>query len=217
MPPAERHRTPQEPAGRSVLPVRLREERARLGWTQQQMAEKLQISRSTLSKYETGENEPSADLLCQLAETFGVTTDYLLGRSDERYYALAHQFHQPTFQRVVADVVAQAVARATGSTRPAHLAAQEGNPLEHSWSAGSTLGTWQVWPNGKVVVSVSDGNRPVWTLIVETHGAAYPKWKVKAKAVDGTAMVEYLYLTELILSGLNHLHKKSVRSGRRPE
>lgn len=44
----------------------------------------LQIPRSTISGYETEGKEPDYNTLSQMADFFGVSADYLLGRSDER-------------------------------------------------------------------------------------------------------------------------------------
>lgn len=49
--------------------------------TQRQLAEKLHMAPTTISSYETGKNLPPPDKLIALADYFGVTTDYLLGRS----------------------------------------------------------------------------------------------------------------------------------------
>lgn len=43
-------------------------------------AKKLNISSSTLSMYETGNREPNNEILSKLADFFGVSADYLLGR-----------------------------------------------------------------------------------------------------------------------------------------
>lgn len=61
--------------------ISLRKER-RL--TQTEMADAIQKKRSTYSGYETGGKEPDFDTVCLLAEYFGVSTDYLLGYSDEK-------------------------------------------------------------------------------------------------------------------------------------
>lgn len=50
--------------------------------TQQQLAEKLNISRQSLSLYEKAERTINIELLAQIADIFSVSTDYLLGRSD---------------------------------------------------------------------------------------------------------------------------------------
>lgn len=47
--------------------------------TQQQLAERIGISKAMISAYETETRYPSYDILIKLAATFGVSTDYLLG------------------------------------------------------------------------------------------------------------------------------------------
>ena len=41
-------------------------------------------SKSSINMYERGEREPDASTLCRFADFYGVTLDYLVGRSDER-------------------------------------------------------------------------------------------------------------------------------------
>jgi transcriptional regulator with XRE-family HTH domain len=55
-------------------------ERKKLKLTQKQLAEKLGVSDSTLSYWERGDFEPDSVSLLKLANYFGVTVDYLLGR-----------------------------------------------------------------------------------------------------------------------------------------
>ena len=50
--------------------------------TQTQVAEILHIKQTTYSGYERGFREPSLDMLCQIADFFHTSTDYLLGRTD---------------------------------------------------------------------------------------------------------------------------------------
>ena len=47
---------------------------------QRDVADQLHIDRSTYSYYERGKTNPPLDILIKLADYFGVTTDYLLGR-----------------------------------------------------------------------------------------------------------------------------------------
>lgn len=46
------------------------------------MAEKLHVSRQSVSKWETGKNYPSIEIIIHLSDLFGITIDELL-RSDE--------------------------------------------------------------------------------------------------------------------------------------
>ena len=48
------------------------------GWTQEQLAEQIGVSRQALSKWELGAAVPDTENILQLSRLFGVTTDYLL-------------------------------------------------------------------------------------------------------------------------------------------
>lgn len=61
-----------------VFPSVLKLIRERSGLTQQQMAEKLGVSRSAVGMYENGEREPNFETLELIADTFNVDMNYLL-------------------------------------------------------------------------------------------------------------------------------------------
>ena len=60
----------------------LRKER---GLAQKELALLLNLSIGTISNYENGIHFPDLSTLCKLADFYGVTTDYLLGRTDYRF------------------------------------------------------------------------------------------------------------------------------------
>lgn len=51
---------------------------------QREVAEYLGVTLRSYQSYESGQSEPNLERLRALADYFGVTTDYLLGRSDAR-------------------------------------------------------------------------------------------------------------------------------------
>ncbi|NBI68721.1 XRE family transcriptional regulator [Pseudoflavonifractor sp. 60] len=51
---------------------------------QENTAKELGISLKTYCRYEAGEREPNASVLVRMADFYGVTADYLLGRTEER-------------------------------------------------------------------------------------------------------------------------------------
>ena len=57
---------------------RIRDERSKLGLTQEELANDLNISHGHLNKIEKGKEGCSIDLLLELADYFGVSTDFLL-------------------------------------------------------------------------------------------------------------------------------------------
>lgn len=52
--------------------------RKRKGWSQEELADKLDISRQSVSKWELGASVPDLDKIIKLSNLFDVTTDYLL-------------------------------------------------------------------------------------------------------------------------------------------
>lgn len=61
---------------------RLRELRCEKGLTQKQLAEKLNISQKSLSKYERESPDLSTELIARICRYFQVSADYLLGPDD---------------------------------------------------------------------------------------------------------------------------------------
>lgn len=55
--------------------------RERAGFTQKAAAISLKVSVQSISNWETGTRSPGLDQVIKLAELYGVTTDYLLGRT----------------------------------------------------------------------------------------------------------------------------------------
>ncbi|MBQ3276579.1 MAG: helix-turn-helix domain-containing protein [Oscillospiraceae bacterium] len=56
--------------------------RRQAGMTQAELADRLGISKSSVSMYERGNREPELDLLQRMADLFGVSAGVLLGRED---------------------------------------------------------------------------------------------------------------------------------------
>lgn len=65
------------------LPLRLRELRTSCGYSQRDVANKLHLSPSIVSGYETGERTPSTDVILALSYLYKCSTDYLLGKTKE--------------------------------------------------------------------------------------------------------------------------------------
>ncbi len=61
---------------------RLKELRTDKNLLQSELAEKLGLSKATVSAWETGRNQPSFDMLITLSDFFGVSIDFLLGKTD---------------------------------------------------------------------------------------------------------------------------------------
>jgi transcriptional regulator with XRE-family HTH domain len=53
------------------------------GWSQEQLAEKISVSRPVITRLETGEQEPALSYLLSLSKTFDVSIDQLIGRNQQ--------------------------------------------------------------------------------------------------------------------------------------
>ncbi len=68
--------------GKTLLKERILELRTAAGYTQVTLAKKLGVSKQAVSNWENDNIQPSIEMLVRLADAFGVTTDYLLGREN---------------------------------------------------------------------------------------------------------------------------------------
>jgi transcriptional regulator with XRE-family HTH domain len=68
----------------TIFAKRFKKLRDEIGLTQDQMADKLGVSRPTIAGYESEEKNrvPRKETLIKIADTFGVSTDWLLGNTD---------------------------------------------------------------------------------------------------------------------------------------
>lgn len=65
-----------------IFQERLKAARDLRGWSQSELAEYAKMPPSSIAHFETGSRKPSFDTLRRLANALEVTTDYLLGRTD---------------------------------------------------------------------------------------------------------------------------------------
>lgn len=61
-----------------ILADKIIDERKKNGWSQEELANKLGVSRQAVSKWESAGSIPDLQRILQMSELFGVTTDYLL-------------------------------------------------------------------------------------------------------------------------------------------
>ena len=61
-----------------ILADKITDLRKKNGWSQEELAELLGVSRQSISKWESAQSTPDMNRILKMAEIFGVTTDYLL-------------------------------------------------------------------------------------------------------------------------------------------
>lgn len=77
----------------SKFSLRLRELRNSRDLTQQNLADYIQTSKSSVNMYERGEREPGLEMVEAIADFFNVDLDYLLGKTDIPNRALFQSYN----------------------------------------------------------------------------------------------------------------------------
>lgn len=70
---------------------RIKDLRLARGWTQQDLAGKMNTAKSVISRYEKERLGLDVDLINRFCDLFGCTADYLLGRSEARSPAVSEE------------------------------------------------------------------------------------------------------------------------------
>ncbi len=65
---------------KTCFPERLKQLRKDNGLKQIDLAERLKVTKSAVSGWEVGRNQPNYDILIEMSILFGVSVDYLIGR-----------------------------------------------------------------------------------------------------------------------------------------
>ena len=81
--------------------LRLRELREKKRLSQQQLADWLGLTRSSISNYENNTQTPPADTLVRLADIYGVSVDYLLGVKNDRKLVLVIEGLTPSQEKAL--------------------------------------------------------------------------------------------------------------------
>ena len=70
--------------------LRLKTLRQERKMTQQQLAERLDLTKASVSGYEQSSIYPSVEVLIQISQYFNVSADYLIGLSDSMEFKMSH-------------------------------------------------------------------------------------------------------------------------------
>lgn len=83
----------------SKFPIRLKELREEKRLLSKEFAKIMNVEPATISNWENGNRFPKDDVLIKIADYFDCSTDYLLGRTDDRQSKIyAGKFHGQTIE-----------------------------------------------------------------------------------------------------------------------
>lgn len=82
-------------------PKRLIEWRKKRGLTQDELASKVNTTKGTISNYENGHSTPPHETLVSIADVLNVSTDYLLGRTNNPLFVQQKDSEEPIVQFIL--------------------------------------------------------------------------------------------------------------------
>ncbi|OLN21431.1 transcriptional regulator [Domibacillus antri] len=74
---------------KKLMGMRIKQKRLGIGLSQEEMSEKLGMKRTNIANYEAGRVVPPGNVLMAMSQLFKVSTDYILGLSDEEWHESA--------------------------------------------------------------------------------------------------------------------------------
>ena len=77
--------------------------RKKCAWSQEDLAEKMNVSRQSISKWESGQSVPDLDKILKLCQIFGVSTDYLLKDEIEEFETKVDVYEPANIKHVSAE------------------------------------------------------------------------------------------------------------------
>ena len=84
--------------------------RKRAGWSQEELAQQLNVTRQSVSKWEGAQSVPDMDKILQMSRIFGVTTDFLLKDELEEEQSVPAEESTPALRRVTMGEASQYLA-----------------------------------------------------------------------------------------------------------
>ena len=84
--------------------------RKRAGWSQEELAQQLNVTRQSVSKWEGAQSVPDMDKILQMSRIFGVTTDFLLKDELEEEQSVPAEESAPALRRVTMGEASQYLA-----------------------------------------------------------------------------------------------------------
>lgn len=83
--------------------IKLKDIRIQIGYSQIEVAKRLDLPISTYNQYETGKNEPNIEMLCKLADFYHISLDELVGRESD---VINLKFLQPEQSSLIKKILA---------------------------------------------------------------------------------------------------------------
>lgn len=202
----------------SIFAERLVALRKQRGLSQEGLGDAVNMEQSEVSRYERGKREPSKEALLAFADFFGVTLDYLIGRSEE----------QPELPPLGRDLAADGVEVYSSGPEiklPVYEEAAAGSPTfvnEHLVGKEEVLAAWVSGDdvrNYMLVIVKGDSMRDVGIMPDTTH-LKPPAFRVQSRVLvhrqpvvkdNEVALVRFVNSGDVTIKRLHFINSSQVQ------
>ncbi|MEO1771320.1 helix-turn-helix domain-containing protein [Candidatus Enterococcus ferrettii] len=114
---------------------KIKEQRLKKEWTQEQLGQLLNVSRPTISSWEVGRNYPDLEMIVAISDLFGISLDKLLRGDREMTKDYSKKLRWNKYYKVILGVMALVTILAAGSLAKLRWDEQKyrDNLRTHSW------------------------------------------------------------------------------------
>ncbi|MGG5330738.1 helix-turn-helix domain-containing protein [Enterococcus sp. AZ163] len=114
---------------------KIKEQRLKKEWTQEQLGQLLNVSRPTISSWEVGRNYPDLEMIVAISDLFGISLDKLLRGDREMTKDYSKKLRWNKYYKVILGVMALVTILAAGSLAKLRWDEQKyrDNLRAHSW------------------------------------------------------------------------------------
>ncbi len=208
-----------------ILADKIIDLRKKSGWSQEELAAKLNVSRQAVSKWEGAQSVPDIDRVLQMSRLFGVSTDYLLKDEQTAIDSTGDEISDSDVRVVSMEEANRFLAASAANARPmalatficivspiclmllAALSARPGAPISEGAAAGAGICVLLLMVAGAVAIFIfcSARTKPFKFMDTELFETAYGVEGLVSQQKDGfesTALRYRIIATVLCILGV---------------
>lgn len=170
---------------------KLRELRNLEGWTQEEVAEKIGVSKQTYSHYENEKRKPGLDMIQKLADVYGVNLDAVFGTDNKHIVNERPAIHNNPISFHKLPIVGQ-ISCGNGIVAFEDIEGYENVPS--SWVNGGEYFFLRAKGNSMINARIYEGD-----LLLIRRQDEVENGEIAAVCIDGEAVLKRVYKTDTTL------------------
>ncbi|MFL2081846.1 helix-turn-helix domain-containing protein [Latilactobacillus sakei] len=170
----------------------IKQNRLKREWTQEYLAQLLNVSRSTVSSWEVGRNYPDLETIVAISDLFTISLDKLLREDSVMTKEVSKRMHMNKYYKIALTIIVVILLGLVISNRRL-------NQLEQRYRENLTHYDWRLMPNGiseakRNAYEIKSKGASYWTYIVPAglNPIPFEEYKVNVIARENKHVVDVL-------------------------